>query len=105
MSYVKRSGESNGDAGDQYTGLDRFGRIVDQRWLASSSGTATDRAQYGYDRDSNRLYAENLIDATFSELYAYNSENALTDFQRGTLNSSHTALTGSAERAMSGSVK
>jgi hypothetical protein len=26
-------GESNGDGGDQYTGLDRFGRVVDQRWI------------------------------------------------------------------------
>ena len=31
LTYVKLSGESNGDAGDQYTGLDRFGRVVDQR--------------------------------------------------------------------------
>ena len=51
LTYVKQSGESNGDAGDQYTGLDRFGRVVDQRWIKTSSGTATDRFQYGYDRD------------------------------------------------------
>jgi hypothetical protein len=31
VTYIKQTGESNGDAGDQYTGLDRFGRIVDQR--------------------------------------------------------------------------
>src|SRR5215510_11483498 len=31
LTYIKQSGESNGDAGDQYTGLDRFGRVVDQR--------------------------------------------------------------------------
>src|SRR5207245_6572871 len=47
LTYIKRSGESNGDAGDQYTGLDRFGRVVDQRWLTESAGTATDRLQYG----------------------------------------------------------
>ena len=34
LSSVKLSGESVGDAGDQVTGLDRFGRIVDQRWRA-----------------------------------------------------------------------
>ena len=28
LSYAKRSGEGVGDAGDQYTGLDRFGRVV-----------------------------------------------------------------------------
>lgn len=54
LSYVKRSGESVADAGDQYTGLDRFGRVVDQRWLNPSTGTATDRFQYGYDLVGNR---------------------------------------------------
>jgi len=29
-------------------GLDRFGRIVDQRWI-NGSGTDVDRYQYGYD--------------------------------------------------------
>src|SRR5262249_30235100 len=43
LTYIKQAGESSGDAGDQYTGLDRFGRVVDQRWLVASSGTATDR--------------------------------------------------------------
>ena len=33
LTYIKQTGESSGDAGDQYTGLDRFGRVVDQRWL------------------------------------------------------------------------
>ena len=41
LAYIKQSGESNGDAGDQYTGLDRFGRVVDQRWLKTSSGIAS----------------------------------------------------------------
>ncbi|HEY8747733.1 MAG TPA: hypothetical protein VIM11_07155, partial [Tepidisphaeraceae bacterium] len=50
LTYIKQSGESNGDAGDQYIGLDRFGRVVDQRWIPSGSPTApTDRFQYGYD--------------------------------------------------------
>lgn len=34
-------------AGDQYTGADRFGRVVDQRWIVASSGTATDRFKFG----------------------------------------------------------
>ena len=34
-SHLREAGrcESNGDAGDQYIGLDRFGRVVDQRWV------------------------------------------------------------------------
>jgi RHS repeat-associated protein len=105
LTYIKQSGESNGDAGDQYIGLDRFGRVVDQHWLKTSSGTHTDRFQYGYDRDSNRLYRENLIDAAFSELYhengssnGYDLLNQLTDWQRGTLNSAKDSITGTPSR-------
>jgi RHS repeat-associated protein len=105
LTYIKQSGESNGDAGDKYTGLDRFGRVVDQRWLKTSGGTHTDRFQYGYDRDNNRLYRENLIDAAFSELYhengssnGYDLLNQLTDWQRGTLNSTKDSITGTPSR-------
>ncbi|AGA25127.1 RHS repeat-associated core domain-containing protein [Singulisphaera acidiphila] len=95
LSYVKRTGESNGDGGDQYTGLDRFGRIIDQRWLNPATGTATDRFQYGYDRNGNRLYRSNLLDAAMDELYhasgsgnGYDSLNQLTGFVRGALSAS-----------------
>jgi RHS repeat-associated protein len=37
LTYVKQTGESDGDGGDQYAGLDRFGRVVDQRWLVTRS--------------------------------------------------------------------
>jgi RHS repeat-associated protein len=92
LTYVKQTGESNGDAGDQYAGLDRFGRIVDQRWINTGTSTATDRFQYGYDRDGNALYKNNLVNGAFSELYhangasnGYDGLNQLTDFRRGTL--------------------
>jgi YD repeat-containing protein len=92
LTYIKQTGESNGDAGDQYTGLDRFGRVVDQRWLNTGTGTATDRFQYGYDRDGNVLYRDNKVNGAFSELYhangasnGYDSLNQLTAFARGAL--------------------
>ena len=95
LTYIKQSGESNGDAGDQYTGLDRFGRVVDQRWINTSTSTATDRFQYGYDQDSNVLYKNNLVNSSFSELYhangssnGYDNLNQLGGFARGTLNGS-----------------
>jgi RHS repeat-associated protein len=82
-----------GDAGDQYTGLDRFGRVVDQKWVQGS--TPTDEFQYGYDRDSNPLYRNNTIRADMGELYhrsgagyGYDNLNQLTDFSRGTLSAS-----------------
>jgi len=46
-----------------FAGLDQFGRITDQRWQNSITGTPTDidRYQYGYDRDSNRLWKANVV--------------------------------------------
>ncbi len=98
LTYVKQSGESNGDAGDQYTGLDRFGRVVDQRWIKTSSGTATDRFQYGYDRDGNRLWRDNLVNSAFGELYSYDNLNQITSFNRGTLNGTKDGIVGSPQR-------
>lgn len=40
LTYVKQSVEPDGDAGEQYTGLDRFGRVVDQRWTLDAGGHA-----------------------------------------------------------------
>ncbi|VTR98885.1 rhs repeat-associated core domain-containing protein : YD repeat protein OS=Isosphaera pallida (strain ATCC 43644 / DSM 9630 / IS1B) GN=Isop_2419 PE=4 SV=1: RHS_repeat: PT-HINT [Gemmata massiliana] len=98
LSYIKRAGESNGDAGDQYTGLDRFGRIVDQRWLNPTTGTATDRFQYGYDQAGNRTYRDNLVSATLGEVYTYDALDQLTAYSRGTLNGTKTGVTGTASR-------
>jgi len=100
LTYVKLTGESDGAAGDKYIGLDFTGRIVDQRWTTSTP-TAKDRWQYGYDRDSNPLYKENLIDATRSELFDYDGLNQLTSFNRGTLNGGKTAISGAASRTQS----
>ena len=101
LTYIKQTGESNGDAGDKYIGLDRFGRVVDQRWIpVSAPNSPTDRFQYGYDRDSNVLYKSNLVNSLMSELYhansaasgddntAYDPLARLTAFHRGTLSAS-----------------
>jgi RHS repeat-associated protein len=101
LTYVQQTGDShaNTDGGDQYTGLDRFGRVIDQFWLNTSTGTATDRFQYGYDQDSNVLYRSNLVNTSFSELYhangssnGYDGLNQLTAFARGTLNSTNDTI-------------
>ncbi|MBA4192465.1 MAG: hypothetical protein C0467_31235, partial [Planctomycetaceae bacterium] len=101
LTYIKQSGEGDGAAGDQYTGLDAFGRVVDQRWIKTSSGTATDRFQYGYDENSNRLYRDNLVNAAFGELYSYGDLNQVLSFDRGTLDGTKTGLTGAASRSQS----
>src|SRR5262249_49974559 len=85
-TFIKLAAESVGDAADQYTGLDRFGREVDMRWR-KADGSHTDRFKYGYDRDRNRLFRDNLLNAAFGELdhangaaNGYDPSNQLTDF-------------------------
>ena len=100
MTYLKLSTKSTGDAGDQYTGLDRFGRVVDQRWI-NGSNTDVDRYQYGYDRDGNRLYKDNKVISSLSEVYTYDSLNQLASYKLGTLNGTKTDVTGSPSNSQS----
>jgi RHS repeat-associated protein len=97
LTYIKRLLEADGEAGDQYTGLDRFGRVVDQRWRRGTTSTHADRFKYGYDPNGNRLYRDNAFETTgtFDELYHPNGEavgydglNQLTEFRRGLLSDS-----------------
>jgi RHS repeat-associated protein len=83
LTYISSTG-GTGDAGDQYTGLDRFGRVVEQLWLNTNTGTATDDFQYTYDPDGNVLRENNLVNAAFSEQYGYDNLNRLTSFARST---------------------
>ena len=67
------------------------------RGLKTSTGSATDRFQYGHDSDGNVMYENNLVYPALSELYGRNSAdsgddddaydlfNRLILFQRGTL--------------------
>src|SRR6516164_861926 len=48
-----------------------------------------------------RTDTDNLVNPTFGELYAYDGLSQQTSFQRGTLNSTHTGLTGSATHSQS----
>ncbi len=72
-----------GDAGDECIGLDRFGRVIDQKWLDSSGGTLDDY-QYAYDRDSNVVAKTNGVLGSFSETYTYSGLSQLTAVARGT---------------------
>ena len=99
LSYIQQpdDGNANTSAGDQYTGLDRYGRVIDQNWVNTDTDVSTERFQYAYDADGNVLYKDNLVAPAFSELYhansttsgddatAYDPLNRLTAFRRGTL--------------------
>lgn len=108
LTYIKQTGDSSAITsgpqygGDQYTGLDRFGQVIDQNYVNTSTPTptTTDRFQYGYDGDGNVLYKNNLLSSTNSALYhanstttgdnntAYDPLGRLTAFTRGTLSAS-----------------
>src|SRR5260370_2147299 len=77
LSYINPPGGSTA-GGDQYTGLDRFGRVVDQYW--SIGATATDNFQYTYDRDSNPLMRTNALQGALSEQFGYDGLNRVTSF-------------------------
>lgn len=64
----------------------------------ASTGAATDRFQYGYDRDNNRTYRDNLVNPAFGEVYTYDGLNQVASFKRGTLNAGKTDVTGSPSR-------
>ena len=64
QSFILKVPESFGDAGDQYTGLDRFGRVDDQWWRTSSADV--ERTLYGYDRNGNRTSRTNTVNTTSS---------------------------------------
>ena len=87
LSYVNAFGES-GEAGDVYTGLDRFGRVVDQAWTTiCHPDWDAEPFQYTYDRNGNRLSRVNAFSAAFSETYSYDALNQLQSFARGTTSS------------------
>ena len=86
-----------GSGADLYTGLDRFGRVIDHRWQTitppPADGTPTDvaRQKYGYDPASNRLWREDPVAKAqtlprfFDEMYAYDAVYRLTGMSRGQL--------------------
>jgi hypothetical protein len=95
-TLINPAGTNDPDTGDIYSGLDRFGRVKDNRWL-DGAGADLDRLQYGYDRAGNRIWRRNVVAAAlgkeFDELYGYDALHRLKQMARGTLNGGRTALT------------
>jgi RHS repeat-associated protein len=72
-----------GDAGDQYAGLDRFGRVIAHNWFDGGSSTIVDGYGYTYDRGGNRLTRSNTLSAAFSETYTNDALGQLQNYVRG----------------------
>jgi RHS repeat-associated protein len=99
LTYIKQGSEPIGDGGDQYTGWDRFTRVVDQRWILTSTIVDLERIQYGFDRVGNRLYHANMVaSGGQDEYYAYDRLSQLLRLQRGTLNTGRSGISGTPVR-------
>ncbi len=72
---------SVGAGGDQYVGLDQFGRVVNQKWV-NSSGTSVDNYTYTYDANGNVTSKTNVLNSAYSETYTYDNLNRLTSTTR-----------------------
>jgi len=97
LSYKHATGEPVGDAGDPYSGYDRFGRTVDMRWIKTSDQSSLSRIQYGYDKMSRRLWRQDLAaPATTKQdrFYDYDGLGQVTDSALGNLNINRTAVAG-----------
>ena len=73
-TYVKQGTEPVGDGGDQYTGLDRYGRVEEIRWL--KQGDRCPLQIGGYEQAGG---GHEYLKGQISEVLVYNS--ALTDEQ------------------------
>jgi RHS repeat-associated protein len=91
------TGTNDPDTGDTYTGLDRFGRVKDNRWYDYGAAADADRIKYGYDRAGNRTWRQNTVaDAQgkhFDELYGNDLIHRLKELARGTLNANKNGVT------------
>jgi RHS repeat-associated protein len=90
-----------GSGSNPYAALDRFGRLIDLKWIKDSKSGKVDivRFEYGYDRVSNRLFERNTVLAGspavnpgVDSLFGYDQLNRLTQCETGVLNTGGTAI-------------
>ncbi|HUO09004.1 MAG TPA: RHS repeat-associated core domain-containing protein [Phycisphaerae bacterium] len=88
-----------GGTAGTYAGLDQFNRVINQEWTAYDVSTGTNTTNgdifninHGYDRDSNRLYADNSTHPSNSHAYTYDYLNRLTADKGGSYNSSSQSI-------------
>jgi hypothetical protein len=59
----------------------------------NGAGTIVDLA-YGYDRNSQRVYKEDKLETTKSEVFSYDNSGQVSGWAKGTLNSTKDGITG-----------
>jgi YD repeat-containing protein len=70
------------DYSGNVTGLDRFGRVVDQVWRNYAGADTVDEYTYTYDRAGNRLTKANAQHTAFNETYTYDGLDRLLTTDR-----------------------
>gem|GEM_PF-801752 len=101
LKYRRLSGEPVGDAGDPYSGYDRFGRTVDLPWIKTSDDSIVERSQYGFDRDSRRTWQKRSLTDAQDQQYNYDALSQVAAATRGSLNLNATAISGTPAVAQS----
>lgn len=73
-----------------YAGLDRFGRVKGQLWHDYGASADLFKINHGYDRASNRTYAQNTVYASNSHVYSYDNLHRLSQDKQGLINAGKT---------------
>lgn len=96
-TLIGTAGGDDPDTGDIYWGLDRFGRVKDCCWYNYGTSADVDRIKYGYNRNGNRTYRENVVatanNAYFDEKYAHDLIDRLKHMDRGRLTAQKDSVT------------
>ena len=87
-----------GDAGDQYTALDRFGRLIETLWQTSGS-SALVHSKYGRNQVGGIVWRQDLEAAALSvptqdNYYWYDGLQQVTEHKQGTLTGTYPDFTG-----------
>ncbi|MCB0185418.1 MAG: RHS repeat-associated core domain-containing protein, partial [Caldilineaceae bacterium] len=93
--WKKSSGEPDGDAGDPYTGYDRFGRTERMRWIKGSSSLVD--VQWGYNQASLKTWRRDLVAPTSADQdqsFGYDGLYQVVERKQGLLNTNATSIAG-----------
>ena len=89
-----------GDAGDPYTGYDRFGRTEQMLWGRAQAGGGFEKlveVQWGHDRASLKTWRKDLLAPASTgpdQHFGYDGLYQVTERQRGLLNTNASAIGG-----------
>ena len=99
--WKKLAGQPNGDAGDPYTGYDRFNRVEQMLWQRSAGVPPVPmplvHVQWGYNRASLKTWRKDLLAPASSGQdlhFGYDGLYQVAERQRGLLNTNTSAIGG-----------